>query len=553
FIMTFSRITRTLGFITLLGSCLSPVQATEVPDLEDLSAQSTRFDDLPEDAVLQVMTFLPDHDTARLGLTSKALNATSTKALRAMIHGMTLNRGVGEDDKRLQDLPTLRGQQILGEIAQEDQYLAVPMNSDLCTMMPETLKLADLDDWRQNLALAMPLYEAAFGKEWPKNHVHLALQHLLAVIDTRVYVQGGNINQSFASFATKKAQSLIQSLQNQRQAHPFVNFLHGDIDATRLTTQAHTIVLSDAELNQPETKQKLEKLLEMQTADHTHHVVLSVGNTPARLEDGILTLRTDDLPSNVRHLTVTNPSANVTAIGDEFLQSDLLAQNATVLTKLWLAGFQNVHSIGANFLLGCSGLTSLDLSSLRNVTQIGHSFLTWCSGLTSVDLSAFRNVTQIGHSFLSGCSGLKSVDLSAFKYVTAIDGNFLWGCSNLTSVGLSAFRNVTVIGELFLSGCSGLTSVDLSAFRNLTTIGGDFLYGCSGLTSVDLSPFKNVTEIGEGFLSHCSGLTSVDLSDLTNVKIINPSFITGCPDLTTETKAHISAFCKQRGVEWKPE
>ncbi|MFN9001317.1 MAG: leucine-rich repeat domain-containing protein, partial [Holosporales bacterium] len=290
-----------------------------------------------------------------------------------------------------------------------------------------------------------------------------------------VYVQGGNINQSFASFATKKAQSLIQSLQNQRQARPFVNLLHGNIDATLLATQPHTIVLSDAELNQPETKQKLEKLLEMQTADHTHHVMLSVGNTPARLENGVLTLGTDDLPSNVCHLTVTNPSGNVTAIGDGFLEKDPFAQNATVLTKLWLAGFQNVHSIGHTFLYRCSGLTSLDLSSLRNVTQIGHSFLTWCSGLTSVDLSAFRNVTQIGRSFLSGCRGLTSVDLSAFKNVTIIDSSFLSQCSGLTSVDLSVFKNVTIIGHSFLSGCRGLKSVDLSVFKNVTIIDSSFI------------------------------------------------------------------------------
>ncbi|MFN7710410.1 MAG: hypothetical protein ACK5O7_05585, partial [Holosporales bacterium] len=64
--------------------------------------------------------------------------------------------------------------------------------------------------------------------------------------------------------------------------------------------------------------------------------------------------------------------------------------------------------------------------------------------------------------------------------------------------------------------------------------------------------FRNVTTIEGGFLSKCSGLTSVDLSDLTNVKIINLPFLSMCPALTTETKAHISAFCKQRRVEWKP-
>ncbi|MFN9000557.1 MAG: leucine-rich repeat protein [Holosporales bacterium] len=677
--MAFSSITRTLGLVTLLGSSLSPLQATEVPDFEDLPPQSTRFDDLPEDAVLQVMTFLPDRDVARLGLTSKAVNVTSKalettspKALRAMVHGTPLKYGVGEEHHLLQDLPTLRVQHILEQIAQEDQYLAVPMNSDLCALMPETLRLADLADWRAQLPLAMPLYEAAFGKDFPDTQVDLALQHLLAVLDTRVYVQRHNVNKSFAQFAAKKAQSLIQSLQNQRQARPFVNLLHGNADGALLATQPHTLVFSDAELTQPETQQKLNKILATQTADHAHPVILSVGYNPQLLKEGTLHLGSYRLPFKLCNLTVTNPSGNVTSTGSWFLSKQKklislrlagfqniyqigrgLLDDCSSLTSVDLSSFKNVSQIGSDFLSGCSsmtsvdlspfkrvtqigshflyrccaltsldlsvfknvtvisdsflvwcaGLTHLDLSAFKKVTQIGSSFLSVCTGLTSLNLSAFKKVTQIGASFLSSCSALTSLDLSSFKNVTQVGVNFLYGCSSLTSVDLSPFKNVTIIegnflydcGALthvdlsgfrnvkeirgwFLSGCRRLTSVDLSAFKNVTTIGSCFLIGCSSLTSVNLSPLRNVTHIGfhflygcsgltgvdlssfggvhnisDNFLAKCSGLTSVDLSGLRNVKQICPGFISNCTALTPEAQKHVRAFCKKRGMEWKPE
>ncbi|MFN9000517.1 MAG: leucine-rich repeat protein, partial [Holosporales bacterium] len=464
--MTFSRITRTLGLVTLLGSSLSDLQATELMG----------FADLPEDALLGIMHFLPDRDIGAMAMTSRAPSEVSRTALFSMISEMTLNRGTGEGHKRLQDLPTSRVQRILGQIVEQDQYLAIPMNSPLCSMIPDSVKLADLEDWRRNLAVAMPLYKAAFGKELPEDHVNLALQHLLAVINTRVYVQPNNVNQSFKQFAEYKSKSLIESLQNQRKARPFVNLLHGDVDEALLATQAHIIVLSDAELCQPETKQKLEKLLGTQTADHTHHVMLSVGNTPARLEDGILTLRTDDLPSNVRHLTVTNPTAHVTTIGSDFLKRQ------EKLLSLKLVGFRNVSKVKENFLYECTGLTHLDLSDLKNVNEIGSAFLIFCRGLTSVDLSAFTNVTQIGAGFLGGCTSLTSVDLSAFTNVTQIEGSFLSGCTSLTSVDLSPFKKVTKIGDLFLHFCSGLTSVDLSVFNNVTQIDRGFIVRCYSLT-----------------------------------------------------------------------
>ncbi|MFN7710564.1 MAG: leucine-rich repeat domain-containing protein [Holosporales bacterium] len=542
-IMTLSHLTRAFGLVTLLKSSLSTLQATEL----------TRFDDLTDDALLSIMHFLPDRDIGAMAMTSSTPYEVSHGAFFSMISGMTLNRGTGEDHNRLQDLPTLRVQQILGQIIEEDQYLAVPMNSPLCTIMPDTLKLADLADWREQLPLAMPLYKAAFGKDLPEVRVDLALQHLLAVLDNRVYVQRSNVNESFARFAAKKTQDLMQKLQNQRQARPFVNFLHGDVDRAFLAAQAHTIVLSDAELDLPETKQKLEQLLNTQSDDLTQQVVLNVGRNPQLIESGDLCLRSDELQFQVRHLTVTNPGANVTTIGHLFLAKHSQEINMDTLSELRLLGFQRVTLIGYNFLSNCRRLTTVDISSFRNVGHIGTNFLSGCSGLTSVDLSAFKNVTSIGSGFLSGCHSLSTVDLSEFSNVPQINNDFLRDCSSLASVNLSGFTNVTSIGDFFLRDCSDLTSVDLSALKNVTKIGWAFLFGCSGLTSVDLRVFRAVSVIDMGFLNKCSSLTSVDLTGLTKVNRIDPPFLAFCPALTPEAQEHIRAFCKQRGVAWKPE
>ncbi|MFN7709911.1 MAG: F-box protein [Holosporales bacterium] len=370
--MGISHITCTLALVSLLGSSLSALKATEL----------TGFKDLPEDALLGIMRFLPDRDIGAMAMTSRAPCGVSHGALFLMIAEMTLNRGGKENTQRLQSLPKSRVQDVLRQIAENECYVVVPMNSDLCTMMPATLKLADLEDWHQNLAIAMPLYEAAFGQDFPEAHVDLALQHLLAVLDTRIYVQRNNVNESFARFAAKQSKNLSQSLHNQRQVRPFINLLHGNVDGTLLAAQAHTIVLSDAELAQPETKQKFEQLLASQTVDLSHHVMLSVGNNPQLLQAGALFLRGDSLPTQVRYLTVTNPAANVTGIGVGFLEKPFLASNNDLLTKLRITGFQSVTWIGSYFLYYCHGLTRVDLSGLPNVKRITPPFLTNCTALT---------------------------------------------------------------------------------------------------------------------------------------------------------------------------
>ena len=128
--------------------------------------------------------------------------------------------------------------------------------------------------------------------------------------------------------------------------------------------------------------------------------------------------------------------------------------------------------------------------------------------------SSYEQVTSIGNNFIRGYAAITSVDLSAFVNVTSIGYNFLYECSNLTYVNLSAFRKVNSINYSFLYGCYSLPSVDLSAFVNVTSIGNSFITNCINITSVDLSNSTKIENISVGFINYCASMTTLHMGTI---------------------------------------
>ncbi|MCA0370175.1 MAG: leucine-rich repeat protein [Proteobacteria bacterium] len=264
---------------------------------------------------------------------------------------------------------------------------------------------------------------------------------------------------------------------------------------------AHTMVVRSDELQAH--KDELTALL----ATHAdHHVILSIDGEDF-LQDGVLTMSEEDIPRNLRHLTLADPFGKVTTIGNTFLFK-------AALKSFGVRGLANLRAIGDGFLSD-THITSVDTRGLPNLTKIGTGFLVQ-TGITSFDTRGLPNIQSIGAFFLANTS-LKSVDTR----------------------GLT---NLTTIDEYCFHSCKGLKSVDTTHLSNLASIGGSFL-SYAGVTDFDARGLANLTSIGDRFLLR-TGITSFDPTPLTAVKQVGPHFFYGTP-LSPEERTKVDGFLKQ--------
>lgn len=132
----------------------------------------------------------------------------------------------------------------------------------------------------------------------------------------------------------------------------------GELDARHIF-----ITINDSDFQVIANKMALGKLVR-QNPEIT--LLLDVGQE--FVQNGILVMRSDDLPPKLKHLSLTNAQCNVTKVGDWFLWE-------TNLTSLSFSGFNNLTVIGINFLAGAKSITSLDASGIPNLPKIGNGFL----------------------------------------------------------------------------------------------------------------------------------------------------------------------------------
>ena len=154
--------------------------------------------------------------------------------------------------------------------------------------------------------------------------------------------------------------------------------------------------------------------------------------------------------------------------------------NGTLSGALTIPSFHTVGpntyqvvGIGANALLGQTGLTSLTIAD--TVISMGASAFQGCTALTDVTLS--KSLTGIGASAFSGCNQLTGIAIP----------------NSVTSVGSSAFN-----------GCTSLTSLTIG--NHVTSIGASAFFQCPVQGSVTIP--ASVTSIGNNAFSQAGALTS---------------------------------------------
>ncbi|MCA0370199.1 MAG: F-box-like domain-containing protein [Proteobacteria bacterium] len=176
------------------------------------------------------------------------------------------------------------------------------------------------------------------------------------------------------------------------------------------------------------------------------HRLILVLDGEAFIKDGVLTLSSDNIPSNLHHLSVCDPFGKVTSIGDYFL-----AGNKS-LRSFHGWGLSKVTSIGNACFIGVESLTFFDGRGLSSVTTIGHGFLQHCDGLTVLDLRGFEKLTTIEGDFLKCCLGFRSFNTRGLENVTLIGPGFMFGCKNLISFDSIGLKSLSQVWSYFLTG-----------------------------------------------------------------------------------------------------
>ena len=163
----------------------------------------------------------------------------------------------------------------------------------------------------------------------------------------------------------------------------------------KLKTAPYHLVINDKDLDEI-NKKRLEELLEV---NPEHIIHLDAGERFVN-QNGVLSIENSDLPSNIKHLKISNIKGNVTTIRYYFLA--------------W-----------------ARSLTSVDMSGFKSLTTIGNYFLAWAGSLTSFDMSGLKSLETIWCNFLYGAKALTSLDMSGLKSLTIIEEGFLYGTKAL--------------------------------------------------------------------------------------------------------------------------
>ena len=211
----------------------------------------------------------------------------------------------------------------------------------------------------------------------------------------------------------------------------YIRFSHTlDPNGAEIQQTAH-IIITDQELDDKNNKNLLQKILENNL---DHNIILNVGDQFVDIK-GVLHLSADQIPSNLKHFTITNTKENAIKIGDDFIS------DARDLESFDARGLSGVKSIGNFFLNWPINLEYIDMRGLSNVMTIGYAFLNWASSLQSFDMRGLTNVISIDFDFLLRAENLQSLDVKGLNNLQSIGYAPLSYTNNLKKIIATQAQN----------------------------------------------------------------------------------------------------------------
>lgn len=321
------------------------------------------------------------------------------------------------------------------------------------TLYPQNTRLLNAADLEAHTDTLATWYTALFGKDPEDDHTLALVMSALP----RILVQD-KMSQETLTHLTSYVRKVGKNTR-------FVRFTGFETDQEKdvLGASPHTLVVRSDDLQAH--KDTLTKLL----ATNVNHRVVLCLDSDAFVQNGTLSLSKENIPNNLRHLTLADPLGKVSAIGD-------------------------------NFLNDCEDLVSFGAKDLRRLEIIGYSALGGCRNLGSFDTRGFSSLKMLKWRFLANCTSLRSFDTLGFVEVERIGSECLSGCISLTSFDTRGFKKVQRIGADFLATCPNLAFINTVGLTNLESISWRFLVNCSSLASIDLGPLARVKEVAHPFL-----------------------------------------------------
>lgn len=450
--------------------------------------------DLPVEKLDEIISFLPAHDIASLGMCNKQLSqlqqAEFNRFKRDLPNSTFNNTGYAAQDLGLiETVPLEMVHQPLRDLMAEHGFIAVPLSSRLPAFMPCDFNLAQLSDWVSQMELAKPLYHAAFGKELPEEYKEAALLQLMSLLGTLVYVTPENPQSGLESFLRRKSSILISHLKHEADVQPFVNSLHGVLDEEGLKLRPHTFVLTDKEFKHENFKRTFEEIL---AAQGEHHLHLSLGFGSLSFSESsyqALRLYSHQLPKKLKHLAIHDPTGSIQMLFDGFLQN-------TELRTAQLT-FPRVERVNSFFGSGNKDLQTL-IARMPKLLYVESFFICDNDALEQLYLH-FPRLAVVKDQFLCSNRALKVLQLH-FHRLRSVGDSFISKNCELPFLRLNVSK-LEKIEKLFVSHNSKLETLHIEIPR-CGYLPEDFICFNMLLSSIEIDLCELLMEAGPNFLGH---------------------------------------------------
>ena len=428
--------------------------------------QTTTIADVPPERMVGIFSYLSAADIAKMCRVCKTWNdILETEHGKAFTHSNTLYTPT-----HLEDASAIPDEEMTKTLAFHIKHGGfAPLENVFISphLYPPGTRLLEANDLEASPDTVSTWYTALFGSTPQDEH---ALALVMSALP-RILVQDIMSEETLTHMT-----SYVEKVGKRTRFMRFTG-LETDQEKEALSTSPHTLVVRSDDLQAHQ--EALASLLDA----HADHRVILCFDGDAFIQNGTLSMSKENIPDNLRHLTLADPLGKVSAIGDDFLKES-------------------------------SSLVSFGAKDLRRLEVIGQTFLGGCENLRSFDTRGFSSLKMLKWRFLANCTSLRSFDTLGFVEVERIGSECLSRCTSLASFNTRGFKKVQRIGADFLATCPNLAFINTVGLTNLESISWRFLANSRSLTSIDLDPLAHVKEVAHPFLEH----TNLSMDDQEKVE-----------------------------------